>query len=171
MTRSRPVHCRSRWPRLAALALLAGTLAVPPDVAADWTVRAEPAAAGAKPRCVLESERQPLSDGYQKTWAQVIVDRQAVRVTSPSKLDPGDGDIGLVVDDGSFVPMDEVTGERTAVFKTRYATLIEEFKRGLKVRVQLRFWPTWPKTSTHSAVFSLIGFTRTHGGLAECRTP
>jgi hypothetical protein len=38
------------------------------------------------------------------------------------------------------------------------------------VQVQLRFWPTWPKTGTHSATFSLIGFTRTHAGLAECRT-
>ena len=64
-----------------------------------------------------------------------------------------------------------MVGNRTAVFKTRYAALIEDFKRGLKVRVQLRFWPTWPKTTTHSATFSLIGFTRTHARLAECRTP
>lgn len=171
MTRPTLRHCHSRWPRLAALALLAGTLTIPRDAAAQWAVRAEPAAPGATASCVLESERQPLSDGYQKTWAQIVVDRQAVRVTSPSKLDPGDADIGLAVDDGPFMPMDEVAGERTAVFKTRYATLIEDFKRGLKVRVQLRFWPTWPKTSTHSAVFSLIGFTRIHAGLADCRTP
>ena len=171
MTRSARIHCRSRWPRLAALALLAGVLAIPPTAAAQWTVRAEPAASGSKASCVLESERQALPDGYQKTWAQIVVDRERVRVTSASKLDPGDADIGLVVDDGPFVPADEVTGERTAVFTARYDALVEEFKRGLKVRVQLRFWPTWPKTSTHSATFSLIGFTRTHAGLADCRTP
>jgi len=175
MNGSAPHHCRSRWPRLAALALLTGTLtgtlASPRAAAAQWAVRAEPTAPGATASCVLESERQPLSDGYQKTWAQIVVDRQAVRVTSPSKLDPGDADIGLVVDDGPFVPMDEVAGERTAVFKTRYAPLVDDFKRGLKVRVQLRFWPTWPKTSTHSAIISLLGFTRAHEGLADCRTP
>ena len=25
-----------------------------------------------------------------------------------------------------------------------------------------RFWPTWPATGTHAAVFSLIGFTRAY---------
>jgi hypothetical protein len=170
MTRSASLHCRSRWPGLAALAL-AGALAIPPDAAAQWTIRAEPAVPGRKTSCVMESERQTLPDGYQKTWAQLVVDREGVRVTSASKLDPGDADIGLVVDDGTFVPADEVTGERTAVFTTRHDALVEEFKRGLAVRVQLRFWPTWPKTSTHAATFSLIGFTRTHARLADCRTP
>ena len=171
MTRSTPLHFRSWSSGLAALTLLAGMLASPPDAAAEWTVRAEPAPPGRKAGCVLESERQTLPDGYQKTWAQIVVDRESIRVTSASKLDPGDADIGLVVDDESFVPADEVTGERTAVFTTRHDALIEDFKRGLAVRVQLRFWPTWPKTSTHSATFSLIGFTRTHARLADCRTP
>jgi hypothetical protein len=171
MTPSPSLLHRCRWRRRVALALLAGTLALPPAAAAQWTVRAEPAVPGRKAGCVLESERQPLPDGYQDTWAQIVVDREAIRVTSASKLDPGDADIGLVVDDGPFVPVDEVAGERTAVFTTRYAALVEDFKQGLKVRVQLRFWPTWPKTSTHSATFSLIGFTRTHARLADCRTP
>jgi hypothetical protein len=120
---------------------------------------------------VLQSERQALPDGYQETWAQIAVDDRTVRVTSASLLDPGDGDIGLAVDGGAFVRSDEVAGPRTAVFRTRYDTLIEEFKRGLQVRVQLRFWPTWPKTGPHHATFSLIGFTRAHARLADCRTP
>jgi hypothetical protein len=53
------------------------------------------------------------------------------------------------------------------VFAARHDALVDEFKRGLHVRVQLRFWPTWPKTGTHSVTFSLIGFTRAH--LAGCR--
>lgn len=175
MLRSPAPRRRSRWPRLAALSLAAGMLAIPPRVAAEWAVRPEPPAAGAPAGapagCVMESERQSLPDGYQKTWAQIIVDGKAVRVTSASQLDPGDGDIGLVVDDGAFVPMDEVVDGRTAVFRSRYESLVEEFRRGLKARVQLRFWPTWPKTSAHSATFSLIGFTRTHARLADCRTP
>ena len=115
MLRSPAPRRRSRWPRLAALSLAAGMLATPPGVAAEWAVRPEPPTAGA----VMESERQPLPDGYQKTWAQIIVDGKAVRVTSASQLDPGDGDIGLVVDDGPFVPMDEVVDGRTAVFLSR----------------------------------------------------
>jgi hypothetical protein len=57
------------------------------------------------------------------------------------------------------------------VFTSRYEAVVEQFKRGEAVRVQLRFWPEWPKTGTHSATFSLIGFTRAYGRLSECRTP
>jgi hypothetical protein len=151
------------------MVLLAGALAGPATAAAQWTLRVEPTTGGTAVRCSIVSDRQELPDGYQKTWAQIVVDRQVVRVTSASQLDPGDGDIGLVVDDGQFIKVDEVVDSRTALFRTQYNLLVEDFRRGLKVRVQLRFWPTWPKTSTHSATFSLIGFTRTHAGLAECR--
>jgi hypothetical protein len=151
--------------------LVAVVLAVPALASAQWSLRGEPAAPGTAASCVMVSDREELPDGYQKTWAQILVDPQAVRVTSASQFDPGDGDIGLSVDDGQFVRVDEVVDSRTAVFRSRYGTLIADFKRGLKVRVQLRFWPTWPKTTTHSATFSLIGFTRTHARLAECRTP
>jgi len=34
--------------------------------------------------------------------------------------------------------------------------------------VQLRFWPTWPETGTHSVSFSLMGFTKAHGEAAKC---
>jgi hypothetical protein len=152
------------------VALLASALAGPATAAGQWNLRVEPATSGTAARCAMASDRQEVPDGYQKTWAQIVVDRQVVRVTSASQLDPGDGDIGLVVDDGQFVKFDEVVDSRTALFRTQYDLLVEDFKRGLKVQVQLRFWPTWPKTGTHSATFSLIGFTRTHAGLAECRT-
>ena len=32
----------------------------------------------------------------------------------------------------------------------------------------LRFWPEWPATGTHSATFSLIGFTKAYGELSGC---
>jgi len=158
---------RGVLPWCLGLAVLA--LGLPaPGRAAEWTVRPLPGVPGGRERCVLESERQPVSDGYQDTWAQIVVDEAAVRVSSASILDPGDGDIGLVVDDGPFVPADEVADKRTAVFSSRYAALIEDFRRGLRVRVQLRFWPEWPKTGTHSVTFGLIGFTRAHVRASDC---
>jgi hypothetical protein len=136
-------------------------------VSAEWTSRAERPPGGTSVQCVLESERQPLSDGYQTTWAQIAIDDKTVRVTTGSVLDPGDRDIGLAVDGEPLVTADAITSDRTAEFTSRYAALIEDFKRGLRVRVQLRFWPTWPKTGTHSATISLIGFTRAHARLAQ----
>jgi hypothetical protein len=156
---------------LALSALLALGLGGPAGAAGEWSARVEPAGAGAAPRCVLESERQPISDGYQTTWVQIRVDDEAVQVSSASVLDAGEGDLGLVIDDGAFVRADDVTGQKTAVFTAHYGMLVDDFKRGLRVRVQLRFWPTWPKTRAHSATFSLIGFTRAHAHLSDCRAP
>jgi hypothetical protein len=151
------------------LALL--TWSAPAPATGEWTVRAAPAAASGADRCVLESPRQPVTDGYQTTWVQMVVDGASVRLLSGSVLDPGDRDIGVSVDEGALVPADQVAEERTAVFTTRYATLIEVFRQGLRAKVQLRFWPTWPKTGTHAATFSLVGFARAHARMIACRLP
>jgi hypothetical protein len=135
----------------------------------DWTVKTVPRPDGPGTRCVLESARQSLSDGYQATTAYLTVDGRTVLVTSASNLDPGFSDIGLVVDDGDLVPMDRLAGAKVAVFETAYTRLLERFRAGQRVRVQLRFWPEWPATGPHSATFSLIGFTKAYGELAACR--
>jgi hypothetical protein len=152
--------------RAAVLALMA---LGGPAAAADWSVKTVPRTDGPGTRCVIESARQSLSDGYQTTTAYVTVDGRSVAVTSASHLDPGFSDVGLVVDQEALVPMDRLAGVRTALFDSKHARLIELFKTGLHVRAQLRFWPEWPATGPHLATFSLIGFTKAYGELAGCR--
>jgi hypothetical protein len=135
----------------------------PARAVAEWLVKQ-----GNGSGCVLESSPESLSDGYQTTSARIRVDGKTVSVSSPSILDTGFNDIRIVVDEQEIVPMDRLADPRTAVFDSRYAALVEQFKRGLRAKVQLRFWPTWPATGTHSATFSLIGFTRAHAHIAEC---
>jgi hypothetical protein len=132
--------------------------------ATDWVVK--PGAAGG---CALESSAEPVPDGYQATTARIRFDGKTVSIVSPSVFDGGSNDIGIAVDADPFVPMDRLADPRTVVFEKPYAELVEQFKRGLTARVQLRFWPTWPATGTHSATFGLIGFTRAHAGLADCK--
>ena len=148
---------------LAVLVAIPLTVA-PVRVAADWTVKS-----GDGSGCILESSPESLSDGYQTTTARIRVDGKMVSVSSPSVFDAGSKDIRIVVDEQEIVPMDRLADPRTAVFESRYAALVEQFKRGLRASVQLRFWPTWPATGTHSATFSLIGFTRAHAQLGECK--
>jgi hypothetical protein len=138
--------------------------AEPASLAAEWAVK--PVAGSG---CVLESSPESLPDGYQTTTARLRVDARTVSVSSPSAFDPGLSDIGVAVDEQEIVPMDRLADPRTVVFESRYGALVEQFKRGLRARVQLRFWPTWPATGTHSATFSLIGFTRAYAQLGECK--
>jgi hypothetical protein len=137
--------------------------------AADWTVKTVARADVPGVRCVLESSRQSLPDGYQKTTAYISIAPRSVTVTSVSVLDGGFKDIGLVVDQDELIVMDRLEGDRTAVFDSHYDRVVERFKAGLQARVQLRFWPTWPATGVHSTTFSLIGFTKAYDQLSGCR--
>ena len=137
--------------------------------AADWTVKTVARADGPGVRCVLESSRQSLPDGYQKTTAYISVAPRSVTVTSVSMLDGGFKDIGMVVDQGELMVMDRLEGDRTVVFDSHYDRVVEQFMAGLQARVQLRFWPTWPATGTHSTTVSLLGFTKGYEQLSGCR--
>ena len=146
-------------------ALVSGLLVSSPlVVGAEWMVAPAPGSG-----CILESSPEALSDGYQTTSASIRVDGKMVSVSSKSVFDGGFNDIGVAVDQDAMIPMDRLADPRTAVFQSRYGTLVEQFKRGVKARVVLRFWPTWPATATHDAVFSLIGFTRAYARMEECK--
>jgi hypothetical protein len=149
---------------LVAMALTGGTAS-----AEEWLVKSVPRTDGPGTRCVMESVRRSLFDGYQDTTAYVTVDARSVTVTSASNLDPTFSDIGLFVDEEPFIPMDRLAGTKSAEFTAKYGRLIDLFKAGVRLRVQFRFWKEWPTTGTHSVTFSLIGFTKAYGELAACR--
>lgn len=132
---------------------------------AEWIVKT----GGAGSRCVVESGPQPVFDGYQNTTATVAVDQSSVTVRSPSVLDATGSEIGLQVDRKPFVPMDRLRNDRTATFDASHGGLVEQFKAGRDLRIQLKFWPTWPATGTHSISLSLIGFTRAFTEMLACR--
>jgi hypothetical protein len=160
------VRLGGRGPVVAAVLCV---VAVGSPAAADWSVKRVPRTDGPGTRCVVESDRQGLPDGYQTTTAYVTVDARSVAVTSASNLDSSAGDIGLVVDQQGIILMDRLSGVKTALFDSKHAQLVELFKVGSRLRAQLRFWPEWPATGVHSATFSLIGFTKAYGELAGCR--
>lgn len=151
--------------RLVAACWLAAGL-VTAALAENWEV--SPAPRGGKKTCLLVSAKQPVNDGYQDVRAQIVVDGSTIVVKSDSVLDPGFSDIGLAVANHPFISADQVRGRKQAVFEKQHAKIVQLFKDGREVRVQLRFWPTWPATGTHSASFSLMGFTKAYGEAAKC---
>jgi hypothetical protein len=146
-----------------AVALTAG--AVTAAFAANWELN--PGAGGGA--CRLISAMQPVNDGYQEVQAQIVLEGRAVVVKSDSVLDDGFADIGIAVANHPFIPIDRIQDRKLAVFEKQYEKIVQLFKEGREVRVQMRFWPTWPATGTHSATFSLMGFTKAYGEAARCR--
>jgi len=147
--------------RLAALLLLG---AAPQEPVSHWHVAR--VTEGGTVKCRLESEKAPVNDGYQNITVQLVVTAGgAVQIVSESVFDFGAGDIGVQVDKDPFVKADKLLGDKVAVFEASAPALVSRFKAGLSARAQLRFWPTWPVTGTHDAVFNLIGFTKAYDEL------
>ena len=147
-------------------ALSAGLASAAPSEKDAWTLTKVQAGG-----CRLDSEKAPLTDGYQKTTAQVRVTPTEVRVVSESTFDDTKGDLSIQVDKREAVKADALDGAKVVVFKGPAATtLIAQFKAGLKANVTLRFWPTWPETGTHAIEVSLLGFTKAWDEMqASCR--
>jgi hypothetical protein len=149
----------------AVAALLLALVPVPGSAGAEWTVKPGETAGA----CRLESSPASMSDGYQQTSVYLSVTPKSVAVVAAAPLDGAAGDIGLAVDGESFIRMDRLEGDKTARFDSKYELLVAQFKAGAQVRLQLRFWPTWPATGAHSTTLSLIGFTKGYGQLSGCR--
>jgi hypothetical protein len=146
-----------------ALLLIAATRVL----AADWQV--DNIASGNKNYCVITSAKMPVDDGYQKVSAQIVVESNTVIVKTESELDPSFSDIGMRIGNRDFIPMDKVKQKKQAEFESNYAKIVQQFKDGREVTVQLRFWPTWPVTGTHSVSFSLMGFIKASDEAAKCK--
>ena len=136
-------------------------------MAAEWQV--DNISSGNKNLCIITSAKMPVDDGYQKVNAQIVVDSNTIIVKTESELDPAFSDIGMKIGNRDFIPVDKVKLQKQADFELHYAKIIQQFKEGREVTVQLRFWPTWPVTGTHSVSFSLIGFTKAYDEAAKCK--
>jgi hypothetical protein len=133
---------------------------------ADWTVRQ---ATAGSPVCVLETADITMHDGYQETWVRLNINAERLLVMTDSNIDTGFDDLALQVDGKALIQAGAAVDEKNLRFDSDMAAIIEQFRKGNKVRVYLRFWPTYPATQRYEAVFSLTGFTRTWNEFTQCR--
>jgi hypothetical protein len=158
---------RRVWPSwIVCLAVLAGAVSDAAGAPAAWSGLG-PKATG-NTRCRVQSVVERISDGYGQTPVQLVLDRHRLRVVTESNLDTGMEPLGLAVDDRAFVPADRVEHDKILVFDTAIDRIIAQFKAGNRVRLRLRFWPTWPDTGEKTPEFSLLGFSHAFDALAPC---
>lgn len=174
---------RHRWPIAGFIGRgMLGSLLLVPNVAlADWTVKRLTNAQGALERCVVEATPFTMSDGYQSTEVVVSVSRDSVQVKTKAPLDENFRDLSLQVDKHPPVALELLVGDRVALVTTQYASLVEQMKRGSTpppkgqkppsptLKLQLRFWPTWPARGLQTADLSLEGFRKAYTELGTCK--
>lgn len=157
----------SSFPRLLVCILLTSLPGLLSTTIA-WQLQPEATAANQQEHCILSSEVLTIHDGYDQTRVGIRIKQGTIFVYTTSPLDASFADLGLQVDQFPFISGDTVVGQKTLLFDTAYASLIEQFKKGRQVRIQLRFWPTWPATGTRDAILSLKGFRKAYEALLAC---
>ena len=152
---------------VAACLLLGAAFGACAAGAQNWSVVEQ--TPGSKGACLARSADRSVNDGYQTVRAHIVVGRDKVVVESPSDLDAGFSDIGLRLRKREFLRIDRVAGKKRAVFESGYAAIVQGFKAGREVEVDLRFWPEFPVTGVHSVRFSLMGFTKAYQAAVTCK--
>ena len=150
----------SRW------ILLLAAFAVSPISHAGWQVVHVPGQPG---RCQLGTDPVQIFDGYGHTRLSLLLVGDALVVRTNSNVDLSFHDVGLKVDRRDFVAADAVADEKNVAFRSALDTVVEQFIKGNRVTLSLRFWPTYPPTQVFKTKFSLIGFARAYEQYQACR--
>ena len=120
------------------------------------------------PACVLETDEITRHDGYQDTSVRLNINQQRLLVMTGSNVDPGFDDTALQVDGHAMITAVSADDEQNLRFDTGMPALIEQFRKGNRVRIYMRFWPTYPATQRVEIAFSLAGFTRAWNDYMAC---
>jgi hypothetical protein len=150
-----------------ARGLCALALAHAAAVEATWTAGIRPDPLTRQPRCMLTSEVQTTSDGYDATPVSLVFNGSSLLIVTESELDASFADLQLAVDGKPPIRDAKIARTMHLVFEQNIPELAQAMRSGRQITVYLRFWPTWPATQLFPVHFSLIGFSKAHDSLNQ----
>lgn len=138
---------------------------------AAWTAAIRPDPITRQPRCLLSSNPQSTSDGYDTTPVTLVFNGSHLLVVTQSELDLSFNDLQLIVDKNPPLRSTQINRQMILVFD-QDAELLRQLRTGHQITVYLRFWPTWPVTEAFALSFSLIGFSKAYDAFNHgCQPP
>ena len=159
-----------RW--LAALGLCSGLWVAGPAQAA-WTAALKTDPLTRQSHCLISSDPQSISDGYDTTPVSLVFSGASLLVVTQSELDPSFADLQLAIDKNPPIRSAQIARNKMIlVFDQDLPDLVRQLRTGRQVVVYLRFWPTWPATESFAVPFSLAGFSKALDALSQhCQPP
>lgn len=139
---------------------------LPMAVNADWKIWNP---SGKSKGCMLETEDARMFDGYSETKVKLRLMTDGLLIKTNSNVDLSFEDVGLMVDHNDFIAADGVIDEKNVVFRSELDKIIIQFIKGLRVKLYMRYWPTYPATSNYQTTFSLLGFTKAYQEYKLCK--
>lgn len=118
--------------------------------------------------CRMQSVKKTMDDGQGETKVWLEFDSKQMIIKTQSEIDSAYNDLSIKVDDKSEIKSTQIVDKNNLVFQSDIKTITEEFIKGKIVKVNLRFWPTWPTTGLKTTEFSLKGFTKVYRSLKPC---
>lgn len=142
--------------------IMTGLLLATSAAQAEWLLHDSATA------CVLETNEITRPDGYQDTSVRLNINEQRLLVLTGSNVDTSFDDTALQVDGHAMMTAVAVEDEQNLRFDANMPALVEQFRKGNRVRIYMRFWPTYPATQRFEIGFSLAGFTRAWNDYMAC---
>jgi hypothetical protein len=142
--------------------IITGMLLATVTAQAEWLLHDSASA------CVLETDKITWPDGYQDTSVRLNINEQRLLVMTGSNVDTGIDDTALQVDGQAVITAVSAVDEQNLRFDTGMPALIEQFRKGNRVRIYMRFWPSYPATERFEIPFSLMGFTHAWNDYMAC---
>ena len=120
-------------------------------------------------KCVLESNKIYFYDGYDNTGLKFRVLNNELYLLTKSNIDMSFNDVGLQVGKNEFLHADNVVFDQNVVFTKEMPKLLAQLRQSPDMRVQLRFWPSYPATKAYSEVVALNGFLSAYEAYENCQ--
>ena len=140
-----------------------------PLQAENWTtVLAEDPLSGSM-ACLMVSSSQVIKDGQSSTDVHFVYNGQVFIAKTKSNIDLSYETTGLQIDEQNLFNIDRLHNKSNVVFESQADEIRQEFINGLKAKLTLGFWPSWPKTNSFSTHFDLRGFTKSYNALVSCQ--
>lgn len=119
--------------------------------------------------CLLVSAVEQSEDGQATTAVSLVYNGNLFMAKTESNIDLSYADLGLQVGKKKSHPIERLHKKTSAVFETQAPQIRDEFKKGLKAKLRLGFWPSWPKTRSYVIEFDLRGFTAAYEAFVHCQ--
>ena len=132
----------------------------------EWEVRH---ALETKGECVLESNKIDFFDGYDNTGLKFKVFDNGLYLLTKSNIDITFNDIGIQVGNNELLHADKVVELQGVLFKSKLPELLKQLQTSNNAKIQLRFWPSYPATTTYSKMVDLNGFQQAYDQYQACK--
>lgn len=119
--------------------------------------------------CLMVSATKKTPDGQTTTPVHLIYNGEVLIAKTKSNVDTSYENSGLQVDLKESHNIDRLIKNNSVIFESQTDMIRDEFIKGLKARLTLGFWPTWPKTKSYTIEFDLRGFTDTYNAFQRCK--